>query len=127
MTFVAAPEAEVVWAIEPVENLRHYLRTKAAEQGYDNVYAVDGLITAIPFPDSFADVAMGGHVFGDDPEAELAEIERVIRSGGMAVFMPASNQEGDSENHALLVAEGYEWDTFEEPEEGVKRKYWKRV
>lgn len=127
LTFIAAPRAAVVWAIDPVENLRNYLRVKAAEQGYDNVYAVDGLITAIPFPDDFADVAMGGHVFGDDPEAELAEMERVTHSGGIVVFVPATNQEEDSENHELLVAHGYDWDSFEEPEEGMKRKYWKTL
>lgn len=127
LTFVAAPTAEVVWPVEPVENLRRYLREKAAEKGYANVFPVDGLITAIPFPDDFADVAMGGHVFGDDPEAEVAEMERVTRPGGMVVFMPATNQEGDDENHRLLLAHGYRWDSFEEPEEGIKRKYWKRL
>jgi hypothetical protein len=70
---------------------------------------------------------MGGHVFGDEPEAELAEMERVTRPGGQVVFMPATNQEGDTENHALLVGNGYQWDTFAEPEEGRKRKYWKTL
>lgn len=127
LTFVAARHASVVWPVEPVENLRRYLRKKAAEQGYGNVYPVDGVITTIPFPDDFAEVTMAGHVFGDRPEEELAEMERVTRPGGMVVYMPATNREGDDENHNLLLAHGYHWGSFLEPEEGTKRKYWKEL
>ena len=127
LTLLAAPDAAVVWAVEPVANLRRYLREKAEARGFDHVFPVDGLITAIPFPDDFADVTMAGHVFGDDPEEELAEMERVARPGGMVVFMPATNQEGDDEKHEFLLANGYRWDSFEEPDEGFKRKYWKTL
>lgn len=126
LTFVAAPAAAVVWAVEPVENLRRFIREKAAARGLGNVYAVDGLITAIPFPAGFADVVMGGHVFGDAPEAELAEMERVTRPGGMVVFMPAANKPGDAD-HRFLVAQGYQWDEFVEPGDGPKLKFWKTV
>lgn len=70
---------------------------------------------------------MGGHVFGDDSEEELAEMEHVTRPGGMVVFMPATNLDGDDANHNILLAVGYHWDTFEEPGEGPKRKYWKML
>jgi SAM-dependent methyltransferase len=126
LAFVAAPLAEVVWAVEPVENLRRFIREKAREQRLRNVYAVDGLITAIPFPDGFADVVMGGHVFGDAPAEELAEMERVTRPGGMVVFMPAANSLEDPA-HQFLVGHGYEWGVFVEPGEGQKVKFWKRL
>lgn len=124
LTFVAAPLAATVWAVEPVENLRRFIRDKAAARGLDNVYAVDGLITAIPFPDAFAGVVMAGHVFGDHPAAELAEMERVTRPGGMVVFMPAANHPDDPD-HRFLVDNGYQWGTFVEPGDGPKLKYWK--
>lgn len=97
-----------------------------AEDVRENVFAVDGLITAIPFPNGFAGVVMGGHVFGDAPAAELAEMERVTRPGGMVVFMPAANSTQDS-SHRFLVEHGYAWEPFLEPGEGEKLKYWKQI
>ncbi|MCB2178833.1 class I SAM-dependent methyltransferase [bacterium] len=124
LAFVVAPIAETVFAVEPVENLRRYIREKAKKLGFSNVYAVDGLIEEIPFPDGFADVVVGGHVFGDYLEAEYAGLMRVLKPGGMAILCPGNN-DVDNEVHAFLVAHGFEWSRFEEPEDGIKRKYWK--
>lgn len=125
LAFIAAPLARVVYAVEPVGNLRDYLRQKAQQLGWDNFYAVDGLITAIPFETNFADVVMSGHVYGDDPREEAAELLRVTRPGGMVILCPGNN-DGDTPEHAVLVENGFAWSTFEEPGgEGMKRKYWK--
>ena len=121
LALTVAPQAAVVFAVEPVGNLRRTIVEKARRQGLANVYAVDGLITAIPFPDGFADVAMSGHVFGDDPAAEFAEMARVVRPGGWVVFCPGNNDR-DNEAHRYLVARGCDWSRFEEPGDGVKRK-----
>jgi SAM-dependent methyltransferase len=126
LALVAAAGAESVFAVEPVGNLRRYLKDKARGLGITNVYPVDGLITDIPFPDGFADVTMGGHVFGGDPPAEYAEMRRVTASGGMIILCPGNNDVDDAV-HAFLVAQGFDWSRFEEPGDGVKRKYWKRV
>src|SRR5262249_36813899 len=126
LTLVAAARASVVFAVEPVANLRVYLKQKAVARGYANVYAVDGLITAIPFPAGFAGITMGGHVFGDDPPAEFGELARVTRPGGMVILCPG-NGDQDNDAHAFLVGQGCAWGRFEEPGAGVKRKYWKRV
>ena len=67
LALVAAEKAHAVFAVEPVANLRRYIKEKAQREGYHNVFTVDGLITELPFPDGFADVTMGGHVFGDHP------------------------------------------------------------
>lgn len=125
-TFVAAPAAAAVFAVEPVENLRHYLRKESDRRGLGNVYPVDGLITEIPFPDDFADVVMGGHVFGDDPEAELAELERVARPGAMIILIPGS-ADRDTTEHRALVSAGFAWARFDQPGDGLKRKYWKEM
>ena len=126
LALVAAPLAKVIYAVEPVGNLRRYLKEKARRQGFGNVYAVDGLITDIPFSDGFADVVMGGHVFGDDPEAEFREMARVTRPGGRVVLCPGNNDRDDAV-HAFLVEHGFAWSRFEEPQDGIKRKYWKEV
>lgn len=125
LAFVAAETAETVFAVEPVENLRRYIKAKANELGVENVYAVDGLIEEIPFPDEFADVVMGGHVFGDHLQEEYAELLRVTRPGGMVILCPGNNDE-DNEVHTFLLEHGFEWSRFEEPEDGWKRKYWLR-
>jgi SAM-dependent methyltransferase len=126
LAFTAAQLAKTVFCVEPVGNLRIFLRDKAQRMGFDNLYAVDGLITAIPFPDDFADVVMGGHVYGDFPEQERAEMERVTRPGGMVILCPG-NGDCDDEIHDGLVMQGYQWGSFLEPPERWYRKYWKVV
>lgn len=126
LALVAAQTAAAVFAVEPVANLRQYLMDKARDQGLKNVYPVDGLITDLPFPDAFANVTMGGHVFGDLPAEEYAEMARVTRPGGMVILCPGG-ADRDTEAHAFLLSQGFEWSRFEEPVAGWMRKYWKRV
>lgn len=126
LTFIATPKAKVVYAVEPVGNLRFYLKQKAKEKGLSNVFPVDGLITDIPFPDNFVDICMEGHTFGDNIEAEHREMERVTKKGGMVIHCPGNN-DLDNETHQFLVDKGYKWSKFEEPEDGMKRKYWKCI
>lgn len=127
LALVAAREgAHAVFAVEPVANLRRYLAGKAREGGHRNLHPVDGLITSIPLPDRFADVTMGGHVFGDEPEAECDEMERVTKAGGRILLCPGGDDE-DGERHRVLLERRFEWARFEEPGAGLKRKYWKTM
>lgn len=125
LAFVAAEAgARAVFAVEPVANLRNYIRQKAAAQELDNVFTMDGLITRLPFPDDFMDITMGGHVFGDAPQAECEEMMRITKPGGKVILCPGSStSEGPA--HDYLAAQGFEWAWFEEPGDGPKRKYWK--
>lgn len=126
--FTVAGLARVVFAVEPVENLRCYLRLRAKNLGFANFYAVDGLITEIPFPDGFGDICMSGHVFGGSPEDELRELERVTCPGGWVILCPGTS-EMDDHAHQVLVQHAYQWSWFVEPGKhgGRKRKYWKAV
>ena len=123
LTFLAAEKAEVVFAVEPVANLRYYLKQKAKCLGFNNVFPVDGIITEIPFPSGFGDVVMGGHVFGDQPEEEFMELFRVTKPGGMIILCPG-NTDQDNDAHHYLIAQGFQWSRFNEPGDGMKRKYW---
>lgn len=125
LAFVAAPVAAAVYAVEPVENLRRYMKEKARARGLRNLYAVDGLITEIPLPDALADVTMGGHVFGEFLEDEYRELSRVTKPGGWVILCPGNNDQ-DNAVHQFLVAHGFAWSRFEEPGDGPKRKYWQR-
>jgi len=124
LSFIAALAARVVFAVEPVGNLRFYIKEKARKNNVKNVYPVDGLITDLPAPDGFSDVTMGGHVFGDDPEAELGELVRVTKPGGTVILCPG-NGDMDNDRHAYLAAQGFHWKPFLEPPDNWVRKYWK--
>lgn len=125
LAFIAAKKASVVFAIEPVGNLRLYIKQKVRAQQITNVFPVDGLITDIPFPDVFADITMGGHVFGDTPEVSYGEMKRVTKPGGMIILCPGTSIK-ETKVHEYLVGQGFECSTFEEPGDGTKRKYWKK-
>jgi SAM-dependent methyltransferase len=124
LAFTVAPLARVVYAVEPVANLRRFLREKRARLGINNLYPSDGVLAQIPFEDDFADILMAGHVFGEDFEAEYTEMTRVVHDGGMILLHPGTNAIHDDEAHHFLVAKGFAFDTFEEPSDGLKRKYW---
>lgn len=124
LALAVAGKAQAVFAVEPVANLRRYLKHKARNQHIHNLYPVDGLITDIPFPDTFADVTMGGHVFGDHPQEECQELLRVTRPGGTVILCPG-NRDTDDDRHQFLVSQGFQWARFEEPRDGTKRKYWR--
>ena len=124
LAFAVAPLARVVYAVEPVANLRRYLWQKREKLGMANVYPADGSITRIPFPENFADIVMAGHVFGEEPENEYQEMLRVTRIGGKILLHPGTNAGSEDAAHHFLIDKGFQFDTFEEPGEGLKRKYW---
>ena len=127
LAFIAAQNgADTVYAVEPVANLREYIREKAVKQNLPDVYAVDGLITQIPFADGFADVVMGGHVFGDAMAAELAECQRVLKPGGLLIFCPGSAAH-EFKQHQFLAENGFSYASFIEPPDLEVRKYWKTI
>lgn len=126
LAFVASETAYVVFAVEPVANLRLYIKQKASARHISNIFPVDGLITEIPFPSGFADITMGGHVFGDYPESEYREMERVTKPGGMLILCPGASLE-ETRVHEFLLSQNFAYAEFEAPTEGPKRKYWKVV
>jgi len=124
LAFTAAKKAKCVYAVEPVENLRIFLKNKARTMKLEKFYVIDGVLEEIPLADDFTDVLLAGHVFGDYPEKEYNEMQRVTRKKGMMVLFPGNN---DINNpvHEFLIKKGFEWKCFEEPGDGRKRAYWK--
>jgi len=127
LAFTVVPLARVVYAVEPIANLRRYLYEKRKRLGVKNLYPLDGSITQIPFMDDFADILMAGHVFGDDFKAEYTEMLRVVRDGGMILLHPGSSTVGEDPKHDFLIKKGFDFGIFEEPVDGLKRKYWKKI
>jgi len=125
LAFVAAEAAAAVFAVEPVNNLRRYIKQKARQQNLRNVFPVDGIITDLPFPDAFVDITMGGHVYGTRPAEEYAEMKRVTKPGGMLILCPGTDME-ENEAHKYLMSQDFNCKEFDEIE-GMKRKYWKQI
>ena len=126
--FAVAPFAKYVYCVEPVANLRKYLRNRAKKEAATNIFVVDGLLEDIPFNDEFAEVVMSGHVFGEMFEVELSELERITKKNGLIILCPG-NIDKDNECHEFLIKNEFRWSRFLEPGDvvgsGYKRKYWK--
>ena len=107
LAFAAAEKAAEVYAVEPVETLRHFLREEARRRGVTNVRVTDGFCECLPYPDSTFDVVISGHVVGDDLDAELSELVRVCRPGGVILDVPG-DQPWHAEVNEDLLRHGYE-------------------
>jgi SAM-dependent methyltransferase len=107
LAFAAAEKARHVYASEPVDTLREYLRDKIAREKIKNVTVVDGKADTIPYPDNTFDIVMSGHVVGDDYDGELAELTRVVKNGGYILDCPG---EDDRKNCSVkeLIKRGFE-------------------
>lgn len=91
LAFAAAELSRQVFASEPVDTLREYLRAKIAKNGINNIKVVDGMADCLPYPDSLFDIVMSGHVVGDDYDSELGELTRVVKSGGWILDCPGED------------------------------------
>jgi SAM-dependent methyltransferase len=119
-----APLARQVVAVEPVAALRRYLRRRAAGAGVGPLLVTDGFLDAVPLPAESADVLVTCHAIGWRLDAELAEIHRVLRRGGVAVHLfaqppPAAVSDG-------LDAAGYGADRVVEGQVVLWRRWWRR-
>lgn len=124
----AAQTARHVFAVEPVERLRRFIREKASKAGLKNVFAIDGFLHSIPLPDDFADVLITSHALGWRLEEELAEFERVVKKGGFIIHCPGTAETAAEEaQHCRLLSLDwrYEFSRYKEAD-GWKRKYWKQ-
>ena len=119
VTLRCAPYAERVLALEPVATLRRYFERKLAACGFTNVTTVDGVMERMPLTSDTVDVAiLSNGSFGWDPDAELREIERVVRSGGTALMLAPCGPT----NQALVTKireAGYEAFEFQLPAMGL--------
>lgn len=92
LTFSAAKVAKEVFASEPVDTLREFMRQKIKNENINNVKVVDGLITDLPYPDNTFDVVMSGHVMGDNLMAEIDELTRVCKNNGILINCPGDSK-----------------------------------
>jgi SAM-dependent methyltransferase len=87
VAFDAAPQARHVFAVEPVATLRQFLRDKAERRHVTNLFVLDGFLHAVPLPAASADVLLTCQAIGWALPEEMAEIERVVTPGGVAMHL----------------------------------------
>lgn len=85
LAFAAAEKAKRVYASEPTDMLREYMRDKIKRENIKNMIVVDGTVEQIPYEDNTFDIVMSGHVVGDDYDREISELTRVVKSGGYII------------------------------------------
>jgi len=125
LTFAAAKLAAWVYASEPVGTLREFMLDKIAKEGITNVKVLDGLVTALPFPDNTFDVVMSGHVVGDDWDNEIAELVRVCKPDGWLIDCRGDSP-GDAPSPELLER-GWEEISYTGSFGSLMHNYRKRV
>lgn len=96
LAFAAAEKADEVYAVEPVETLRQFIRDEAERRHISNIRVTEGFCESLPYPDNTFDVVISGHVIGDNYDTEIAELTRVSKDGGWILDVPGDQQ------HALL-------------------------
>ena len=126
MAFALAPLAATVFAVEPVSTLRKYMRHKSKRLGADHLHPIDGLLHAVPLPSGSVDVLVTRRSIGWRLSDELAEVERVLGSNGVAVHLLGRLTDEGDELHRALEAHGYAFDIYEEGSEPATR-FWKQL
>ena len=108
LAFAAAEFAKEVYASEPVDSLREYLREKIKRENIKNMRIVDGMADNLAYPDNIFDIVMSGHVVGDDYDNEIAELTRVCKSGGWILDCPGEVMGGQPDKEAVNCG----WEEF---------------
>ena len=85
LAFAAAQKVRRVYALEPVDCLRDFMRDKIRKQDIKNMVVLDGVVEALPFEDKTFDIVMSAYVFDYNYDAEYVKIARVVKSGGYII------------------------------------------
>ena len=127
LAFAAAKKAKRVYASEPCDCLREYMRDKIKAEGIRNVKVLDGEILNLPYEDDTFDIVMSGHVIGDFYEEEIAEITRITKDGGWLIVCNGDDEFKRSGPDPELTSRGFEWFRHESSEGGIIYNYRKQV
>lgn len=127
LAFAAARRAKRVYASEPCDRLREYMRDRIKAEGIRNMKVLDGEVLDLPYEDDTFDVVLSGHVVGDHYEEELAEMARITKSGGWLVICNGDDEFKRTKPDGELTSRGFEWLSHETVEGGNVYNYRKQV
>jgi len=128
IAFLMAPYAETVYALEPVSSLRSFMKEKAAKNGRENLFVIDGTLDSIPLPENSLDVLITSNAIAWNLLEELKEIERVIKPGGHAIHLLQSNEHLDDSFHKTLTSSTWNYTCMQDENgEKMKLRYFKQI
>ena len=127
LAFAASKKAKRVYASEPCDMLREYMRDKIKAESITNVKVLDGEVLCLPFEDDTFDVVLSGHVIGDFYDEEIAEMTRVTKNGGWIVVCNGDDEFKRKAPDSEMVSRDFEWFCHESVEGGIIYNYRKQV
>lgn len=127
LAFAAAKKARRVYASEPCDRLREYMRDKIKAESITNMKVVDGEAMCLPYEDAAFDAVLSGHVVGDFYDEEIAEMTRVTKDGGWLIICNGDDEWKRSAPDGELVSRGFEWFRHESQIGGIIYDYRKQV
>ena len=127
LAFAAAKKARRVYASEPCDRLREYMRDKIKAESITNMKVVDGEAMCLPYEDAAFDAVLSGHVVGDFYDEEIAEMTRVTKDGGWLIICNGDDEWKRSAPDEELVSRGFEWFRHESQIGGIIYDYRKQI
>ena len=128
IAFMLARHAQTVFAVEPRNSFRSFMKEKAVKQDMHNLFVLDGTLDSIALPDDSLDILITSNAIGWNLDAELVEIERVVKPGGFAIHLLHSEPEQDDLSLNTLTLPPWEYlFTRDLVENIVKKKYFKEI
>lgn len=127
LAFAAATKAKRVYASEPVDELREFLRDKIKRENISNVKVLDGMVDNLPYEDNTFDIVMSGHVVGDDYDSEIAELTRVVKNGGYILDCMGEDDRIREKPDDEMLKRGFEYFYYKSSLGGDIFRYRKKV
>ena len=128
IAFLVAPFVQTVFAVEPISSFRSFMKEKAAQNGVENLFVMDGTLDSIPLPDHSLDVLITSNAIGWNLLEELKEIERVVKTGGCAIHLLQSDKELADPFHETLTSSPWNYTCLQGiEEEKMKLRYYKSL
>ena len=124
LAFLFAKHAKTVYAIEPIASFRKFIRDKARNEKISHVYAIDGFLDTIPFPENSFDILFTSNAIGWNLEKELTEIDRVVKPNGQAIHLMRAGDEHENPHHERLISSDWNYTLYKYQDSGeLKLKY----
>jgi SAM-dependent methyltransferase len=128
IAFLVEPKVQAVYAVEPIASFRSFMKEKAAQNGVDKLFVMDGTLDSIPLPDHSLDVLITSNAIGWNLEEELKEIERVVKTGGYAIHLLQSDEELAYPFHETLTSSPWNYTCLQGiEEEKMKLRYFSPI
>lgn len=127
LAFAAASKAKKVYASEPVDRMREFMRDKIKRENITNMVVIDGTVEVIPYPDNTFDIVMSGHVVGDNFDKEIAELSRVTKSNGYIIDCMGEDDRKRANPSKEMLKAGFEYSHYISKTGGDVYGYIKRV